>query len=89
MTARIKRNHVVVPFIQHEVAGIRNSPVLRFAELSIADKTGILHAEGFTRFVSVDPETGSPDPHGITLDEPADEEEVKWSEEADSFFRKK
>jgi hypothetical protein len=37
----------------------------------------------------VDPETGSPVPHGITLDEPADEEEVKWREEADSFFRKK
>ena len=53
------------------------------------EKTGVLHAEGFTTFVSVDPETGSPVPHGIVLDEPADEEEVKWREEANSFFKKK
>ncbi len=52
------------------------------------EKTGELQAEGFTTFVSVDPETGTPIPHGITLDEPSDEKEVKWREEADNFFRK-
>lgn len=51
------------------------------------EKTGALHAEGFTTFVSVD-ENGKSVPHGLTLDAPADEEEQKWREEADRFFRK-
>lgn len=51
------------------------------------EKTGVLHAEGFTTFVSVD-EHNHAIPHGIVLDEPADEEEIKWREEADSYFRK-
>ena len=45
-------------------------------------------AEGYTTFVSVDPEKGTPVSHGLTLDEPSGEEEIKWREEADSFFRK-
>ena len=49
------------------------------------EKTGVLHAEGFTTFVSVD-EAGKSKPHGITLDPPADEEEQKWRNEADSYF---
>ena len=40
-------------------------------------------------FVTVNPETNRPVAHGITLDEPADEEEKKWREEADGFFAKK
>ena len=51
------------------------------------EKTGALHAEGFTTFVSVD-ENNQSVPHGIVLDEPADEEEAKWRAEAESFFRK-
>ena len=51
------------------------------------EKTGALHAEGFTTFVSVD-ENNKSVPHGIVLDEPADEEEAKWRAEAESFFRK-
>lgn len=51
------------------------------------EKTGVLHAEGFTTFVSVD-ENNHSVPHGIVLDEPADEEEARWRAEADSFFRK-
>lgn len=51
------------------------------------EKTGVLHAEGFTTFVSVD-EQGRAVPHGIVLDEPADEEEISWRREADSYFRK-
>lgn len=51
------------------------------------EKTGELHAEGFTTFVSVS-EDGRSVPHGITLDEPADEEEMKWREEAEGFFRR-
>lgn len=53
------------------------------------EKTGVLNAEGFTTFVTVNPETNRPVAHGITLDEPADEEEKKWREEADGFFAKK
>ena len=49
------------------------------------EKTGQLHAEGFTTFVSVD-ENSHALPHGIVLDEPADAEEEKWRREADSFF---
>ena len=49
------------------------------------EKTGVLHAEGFTTFVSVD-EDGKSKPHGITLDPPADEEEQKWRNEAESYF---
>ena len=49
------------------------------------EKTGVLHAEGFTTFVSVD-ENEKSKPHGITLDAPADEEEQKWRDEAESFF---
>lgn len=52
------------------------------------EKTGVLNAEGFTTFVSVDPETNRPVAHGIVLDEPADEEEQKWREEAERFFTK-
>jgi len=51
------------------------------------EKTGALHAEGFTTFVSVD-ENNKSVPHGIVLDEPVDEEEAKWRAEAESFFRK-
>ena len=51
------------------------------------EKTGDLHAEGFTTFVSVD-ENNHAVPHGMVLDEPADEEERRWREEAESFFRK-
>ena len=51
------------------------------------EKTGELHAEGFTTFVSVN-EEGKSVPHGIVLDEPADEEEAKWRAEADSYFRR-
>ena len=51
------------------------------------EKTGVLHAEGFTTFVSVS-EDGKAVPHGIVLDAPADEDEVKWRAEADGFFRK-
>ena len=53
------------------------------------EKTGILNAEGFTTFVSVDPKTNRPVGHGLVLDEPADEEESKWREEAEGFFKKK
>jgi len=52
------------------------------------EKTGELMAEGFTTFVSVDPETGAPVSHGLTLDEPSGEEEIRWRKEADGFFRK-
>lgn len=52
------------------------------------EKTGALNAEGFTTFVSVDPITGRPVAHGIVLDEPADEDEQKWREEAERFFAK-
>ena len=51
------------------------------------EKTGDLHAEGFTTFVSVD-ENNHAVPHEMVLDEPADEEERRWREEAESFFRK-
>ena len=53
------------------------------------EKTGELMAEGFTTFVSVDPETNKPVGHGIVLDEPTSDEEVQWRKEAESFFRKK
>ena len=53
------------------------------------EKTGILNTEGFTTFVSVDPKTNRPVGHGLVLDEPADEEESKWREEAEGFFKKK
>lgn len=53
------------------------------------EKTGLLNAEGFTTFVSVDPKTNRPVAHGIVLDEPADEEERKWRDEAEGFFKKK
>lgn len=49
------------------------------------EKTGVLHAEGFTTFVSMG-EDGRPKPHGIALDDPADEEETKWRREAETFF---
>ena len=52
------------------------------------EKTGDLHAEGFTTFVTVNPETNRPVAHGIQLDEPADENEAKWREEANTFFAK-
>ena len=51
------------------------------------EKTGALHAEGFTTFVSVD-ENNNAKPHGLVLDEPSDPDEQKWREEANSFFVK-
>ena len=50
------------------------------------EETGMLHAEGYTTFVTVRPGTKESIAHGIVLDEAADEEEAKWRREADSFF---
>lgn len=52
------------------------------------EKTGVLHAEGFTTFVTVD-ENNRSTPHGIGLDAPADDEEAGWRQEADSYFLKR
>ncbi len=52
------------------------------------EKTGVLHAEGFTTFVTVD-ENNRSTPHGIELDAPADDEEAGWRQEADSYFLKR
>ena len=49
------------------------------------ERTGALHAEGYTTFVSVNREN-RPVGHGILLDEPADEEEARWRQEAQGFF---
>ena len=51
------------------------------------EKTGVLHAAGYTTFVSVGEDQQST-PHGLTLDEPADDDERRWREEAAGFFRK-
>ncbi len=50
------------------------------------EQTGALYAEGYATFVTIDPETKAPKPHGIVLDETDDEEEVSWRKEAASFF---
>ena len=52
------------------------------------EKTGVLHAEGFTTFVTVD-ENNRSITHGIELDAPADDEEAGWRQEADSYFLKR
>ena len=52
------------------------------------EKDGALCAEGFTTFVSVDPEAGTPVAHGILLDEAADPDEEAWRREAEGYFRK-
>lgn len=50
------------------------------------EHTGQLHAEGYVTFVTVDPDTKESVAHGIVLDDTDDREELKWREEADSFF---
>ena len=50
------------------------------------EQTGDLSAEGYATFVTIDPETKAPKPHGIALDETDDEEEMSWRKEADAFF---
>ena len=50
------------------------------------EQTGDLYAEGYATFVTIDPETKAPKPHGIALDETDDEEEMSWRKEADAFF---
>lgn len=52
------------------------------------EQTGEIHAEGYTTFVTVKSNTKDPVAHGIVLDDAADEQEQKWREEAESFFRK-
>lgn len=50
------------------------------------EQNGELHAEGYTTFVTVKSGTKEPAPHGITLDETNDAEELAWRTEAQSFF---
>ncbi|MDO4517579.1 MAG: hotdog domain-containing protein [Bacillota bacterium] len=52
------------------------------------EKTGVLNAEGFTTFVTVDTESLRPIAHGITLDETDDKEEIRWREEAHTYFER-
>lgn len=40
------------------------------------------HVDGFLTFVCVDPETEGKRPHGIVIDDPADEEEIEIRERA-------
>ncbi|MDD6190378.1 MAG: hotdog domain-containing protein [Firmicutes bacterium] len=51
--------------------------------------TGDLMAEGFTTFVTVNPENNRPVAHGIVPDAPADDDEKGWRREAEGFFAKK
>ena len=51
--------------------------------------TGELYAEGYVTFVTVDPVTKKSLIHRIMLDDIQDNEEIRWREEADSFFSDK
>lgn len=48
--------------------------------------SGEVRAEGYTTFVTVRPHTKEPIEHGILLDNTDDPEELRWREEAQSFF---
>ncbi|MCR5482762.1 MAG: hypothetical protein K6F52_08225 [Clostridia bacterium] len=69
------------------------SSVVRFGRTSltmrvavISEETGELKAEGYTTFVTVDPDTQKPCAHGMKLDETTDPEELSWRKKAESFF---
>lgn len=53
----------------------------------IEEATGQCKAEGYTTFVTVDPENNMPIEHGMTLDDTDDEDEMKWRKTAEGFFR--
>ncbi len=52
------------------------------------EQTGEVHAEGYTTFVTVDPQTKKPLAHGITLDDTSSLAELKWRQEAEFFFKR-
>ncbi len=50
------------------------------------EQTGDLYASGYATFVTIDPASKAPKPHGIVLDETDDEDEKTWRREAETFF---
>ena len=53
----------------------------------ISEKTGELKAEGYTTFVTVNPQTKESVAHGLLLDETKESDELSWREKANSFFK--
>jgi len=53
----------------------------------VDEATGERKAEGYTTFVTVNPENNKPLVHKIILDDVEDREELKWRETANFFFK--
>ena len=71
------------------------SMIVRFGHTSLSmhislldAASGELRAEGYTTFVTVDPRDKRPVPHGLTLDETDDEQELFWRKEIEGFFQR-
>ncbi len=53
----------------------------------VSEKTGELKAEGYTTFVTVNPDTKESIEHGLLLDETEEPNELSWRAKANSFFK--
>ena len=64
-----------------KVARVGNTSITVYVK-AMSEIHGTTHVDGFLTFVCVDPDTGGKRPHGIVLDDPADEEEKEIRERA-------
>ena len=52
----------------------------------VSEKSGELKAEGYTTFVTVNPDSKESVEHGLILDATENPDELSWRAKADSFF---
>lgn len=70
----------IITFLS-KVARVGNTSITVYVK-AMSEIHGTTHVDGYLTFVCVDPDTEMKRPHGILLDEPADEEEKEIRERA-------
>lgn len=70
----------IITFLS-KVAKIGKTSITVYVK-AMSEIHGTTHVDGFLTFVCVDPDTAAKRPHGILLDEPADQEEIEIRDRA-------
>ncbi len=78
----VQRGDIITFF--SKVARVGRSSITVYVKVK-SEISGLTHVDGFLTFVCLDSVTNITVPHGIVMDEPADEEEIKIRERAQAL----